>query len=165
MIQQYPDSAQVPGTRRPAPPPSVLSAARVMYAGAVASVILAITYVMTMSATKTAIEKKNPHFSASTLSTVTHVGVIIGTIGALIGAVLFIWIARSCKSGKNWARVTATVLAAVSVLGTLYDFVSAVAPAVRVFNLVLLLTGLAAVTLLWLGSSNAYFSFFKRPQF
>jgi len=35
----------------------------------------------------------------------------------LIGAALFIWIARSCKGGKNnWARVTTTVLFAVAVL-------------------------------------------------
>jgi len=165
MLQPYPDAAQVPEIQWPAPPPSVLNAVKVMYAGAAASVVLGIIYVVTAGATKAAIEQKNPQWSAGTLSTVTHAAVTIGAVVGLIAAALWIWIARSSKSGKNWARVTGTVFCVIAVLGSVYDLASPVATAVRIFNFVVLLIGLVAVALLWQRTSSAYFKFFKRPQF
>jgi hypothetical protein len=37
-------------------------------------------------------------------------------VAALIVAGLFVWIARKCMAGKNWARITATVLCALGIL-------------------------------------------------
>lgn len=165
MIQQFPDTSQAFEVERPARPASLLTAVKVMYAGAAARLILAILYLTTESDTRAAIAKKDPHMSASTLNTLAHAGVIAGAVVSLIGAVAFLRIARSCQKGKNWARVTATVLTAVAVLGTAYDLVNPVAPIVPIFNVVLNLIGLTAVVLLWLPTSGAYFRFFRRPQF
>ena len=165
MIQQFPGTSQHFQVERPARPASLLIAVKVMYAGAAARLILAILYLTTESDTRAAIAKKNPHMSASTLNTLAHGGVIVGAVVSLIGAVIFLGIARSCQKGKNRARVTATVLTAVAVLGTAYNLASPVAPVVPVFNVVLDLIGLTAVVLLWLPASSAYFRFFRRPQF
>lgn len=164
MIEPYPDAAQMPGIQRQAPPASVLNAVKVMYAGAVAEVVHAVIFFATLSATKTVIEKRDPSFSASHVSTLEHVVLIAGVVIALVGAALFIWIARSCQSGKNWARVTGTVLCAIGVALFIYDLGAPEAVAARIFALVIVLIGLVAVVLLWLGSSSAYFKFFKRPQ-
>lgn len=164
-MQPYPDAANMAEAQQPSAPGSVLNAVKVMYAGAAVSVINAVIYLVTQNSTKTAIAKKHPHLSASTLNTVTHVGVIIGAIVGLIGAALFIWIARSSRSGKNWARVTGTVFFAITVLGTVYNLVSGEAMVIGAMSFIVMAIGLAAVVLLWQASSNSYFSFFKRPQF
>jgi hypothetical protein len=163
MLQPYPDAAQVSDYQLTAPR-SVRTAVKIMYAGAGASVLHAAVYVATQGADKAAIERRYRHMSAGTVSTLTHVTVISGVIVCLLGAVLFTWIARSCKSGRNWARVTAAVLVVLGVLAAVYDLVSPRAAAVTIISFVVCLIGLAAVVLLWRGSASAYFTFFKRPQ-
>jgi hypothetical protein len=164
MLQPYPDAAQVSDYQQLTAPRSVRTAVKIMYAGAGASVLHAIAYVATQGAGKAAIERRYPHMPAGTVSTLTHVMVIAGVVVCLFGAVGFAWTARSCKSGRNWARVTATVLLVLGVLAAVYDLVSPRAAAVTIISFVVCLIGLAAVALLWRGSSSAYFKLFTRPQ-
>jgi hypothetical protein len=82
----------------------VLDAIKVMYAGAVFSVLDIIIDLADQSATKTAIKKKSPHLSLHSLNTIMHFAVIGDVAVGVLGALLFIWIARSCRSGKNWAQ-------------------------------------------------------------
>jgi hypothetical protein len=164
MLQPYPDAAQAADNHQLAAPTSVLTAVKIMYAGAVVSVLHAVVYVATQGADKTAIERRYRHMPAGTVSTLTHVTVIAGVVVCLLGAVGFAWIARSCKSGRNWARVTASVLAVLGVLAAVYDLVSPRAAAVTVVSFAVCLIGLVAVVLLWRGSSSAYFKLFTRPQ-
>jgi heme A synthase len=165
MIQQFPHTEQSIEIERPARPASLLTAAKVMYVGAAAALIQAILYLATESATKAAIAAKNPHMSASTVSTVAHAGVIVGAVVALIAMLVLLRIARRVLRGRNWARVAATVLFVVSVLGTAYDLSNAVAQIVAIFDVVITLIWLASVVLLWTPASSAYFKFFRRPQF
>jgi hypothetical protein len=166
MIQQYPNAAQNAELQRPEPPASLLRAVQVMYAGAILGPIHAVIYVITAGATKRAIEAKHPYWSASLVSTTTGIAVIGGAVIALMAAVLFVWIARSCRSGKNRARVTGTVLFVLAVLLLAYNLGPGVETTVNlIFNCAGVLIGLAAVVLLWQRSSSAYFTFFKRPQF
>jgi hypothetical protein len=165
MIQQYPASAQAPDLQRPDPPVSLRRAVAVMKAGAAVSVIQAITYVVTESATKRAIENGHPHMSASTVNTLTHVGVTVGVVIAVVAVIAFLRIARACAAGKNGARIRATVLCALGVLGTIYNLSASAATVSRVFGVAVNLIGLTAVVLLWQPRSSAWFSLFKRPQF
>src|SRR5580693_6236412 len=144
--------------KRPDPPAALLSAVKVMYAGAVFAVIQAVVFAVTAGATKSAIEAKHPHMSASTVSTVTH--------AAVISAVLFVWIARSCTAGKNRARITGTSLFAVAVLIAAYSLGPGAESTLQLILTILgALIGLAAVVLLWQHSSSTWFTLFKRPQF
>jgi|HubBroStandDraft_5_1064220.scaffolds.fasta_scaffold29513_2 hypothetical protein len=163
MILQYPHSAPAPGLQRPDPPVSLRRAVAVMYAGAAISVTQAITYVLTESATKRAIENGHPRMSASTVNTLAHAGVIIGAVIAVLAIIAFVSIARSCAAGKNSGRIAATVLCALAVLGTIYNLSASAATVNRIFGVAVNLIGLAAVVLLWRRSSSAWFSFFKRP--
>jgi hypothetical protein len=166
MIQQYPNAAQNSEIQQPEPPASLLRAVQVMYAGAILGLIHAVVYVITAGATKRAIEARHPHWSASLVSTTTGITVIGGTVIVLLAVVLYVWIARSCRRGKNWARVTGTVLFALAVLLLAYNLGPGVETTVSlIFNFAGVLIGLAAVVLLWRRSSSAYFTFFKRPQF
>jgi hypothetical protein len=163
MIQQYP--TQTTELERPDPPASLRQAVKVMYLGALLGAVHAVIYVVTAGAQKSAIAQRYPHLTPHHLATLTNIAVITGAVVAVIGAILYVWIARSCLKGKNGARVTGTVLFAIAVLGAVYDFISPLSTLNRIFVVVGVLTGLAAVVLLWQRRSSAYFAFFKRPQF
>jgi hypothetical protein len=166
MIQQHPNAARKPELDRPSPPASLLRAVKVMYVGAILGPIHAVIYVITAGATKRAIEAKHPYWSHSLVSTTTGIAVIGGAAVALLAALLYVWIARSCRSGKNRARVTGTVLFAVACLLTAYNFGPGVQTTFNmIFNCVGIVVALIAVVLLWQRASSAYFTYFKRPQF
>jgi ABC-type Na+ efflux pump permease subunit len=165
VVKPYTGPVERTGVDRPAIPASVLNAVKVMYAGAVFSVLDIIIGLTNQSATKTAIRKKSPHLSLHTLNNTVHIAVIGDIVVGVLGALLFIWIARSCRSGKNWARVTATVLCFIGFLGAVFHIIEPEATLNLIASFVLFLIGLAAVVLLWLRSSSAYFKYFKRPEF
>jgi hypothetical protein len=166
MIKQDPTAPQVHEFQRPDPPSSLLRAVKVMYAGAILGPIHAVIYVITADATKRAIEGKHPYWSHSLVNTTTGIAVIGGAAVTLMAALLYVWIARSCRSGKNWARITGTVLFAIVILLTAYNVGPGVETTLNmIFSCAGVLIGLVAVVLLWQRPSSAYFTFFKRPQF
>ena len=164
MIEHRLEAGQLPGSSQPAVPPAVRVAVRVMYAGAIASVIHAVVALATHGAMKAALAQKHPLWSPGTLSKLTTITVIATAVLALIGAVLFIAIARASKRGKNAARNTAAVLGAAGVLISIYDVEIGRSTATLAWGFAVTAIGLASVVLLWLPSSGAYFRYFKRPQ-
>jgi hypothetical protein len=152
MYQPYPGGAQLPETQRPPVPASVRNAVTVMYAGAVASLVYAIVFIMTLSATKRAIEQHSPQLTTSQALMASAI------VDGLIGAGLWIFIAQACKRGKNWARTTGTVLFGINTVQVLGGLPIPVAAPVKIFALVVWLVGLGAVVLLWQGSSSAFFT-------
>jgi hypothetical protein len=158
MYQPYPTGAQMPATQRPPVPPSVANAVRVMYVGALTSILGIVIDIVTVGATKTAIEKRSHHLSMSQINAVQHTLVAAFIIGGLIGAVVWIVLARLCKNGSNGARITGTVLFGLATLDTLVGAAAApVAGVVRGWALVVWLVGLVAVIFLWQRSSTAFF--------
>jgi hypothetical protein len=157
MYQPYPTSTQMPEVRRLPIPPSLTNAVKVMYAGAAASLLGIIIAIATAGATKNALENKSPHLTASQVASAQHVLVAGSIAGGLIAAALWVFIARMCKNGKNWARITATVLLAVSTVSMITTPLAPEAVMVKVWALVVWLAGLAAVVLLWRRSSTSFF--------
>jgi hypothetical protein len=157
MYQPYPTDAQMPEVQRPLVPPSVSNAVRVMYAGAAASLIGIVIDVLTVNATKAAIEKRSPHMSVSQINSVQH-GLVAGSIvSGVIAAALWILIARKCQQGKSWARLTGTVLFAIATIDTIGAGIAPEAGLVKVWIAVIWLLGLSAVILLWRRSSSEFF--------
>jgi hypothetical protein len=157
MYQPYPGGAQMPETQRPPAPASVRNAVRVMYAGAVASLVYAIVFITTLSATKRAIEQHSPQLTTSQVNGMQQALMTSAIVDGLIGAALWILIAQASKSGKSWARTTGTVLFGLDTVGVLGGLTIPIATPVKIFALVVWLVGLAAVTLLWRGTSSAFF--------
>jgi hypothetical protein len=160
-MQQYPGSTQMPEVQRQPAPASVLTAVKIMYAGAVTSILGIIIDIITVSATKTAIEKRSPSMTASQINSTQHVLVIGFVVAGLIGAGVWFWLARSNLAGKNWARITGTVLFALATVDSLIGLTGPVAALVKVWGLLVWLIGLAAIVFLWRRDSTA---FFKAPQ-
>src|SRR6516165_8175211 len=106
--QPYPGETQLPAI-----PQSVTRAVQLMYAGAVASLIGIVIALTTLSSIKSQIISKNPSLTTTQVNNAEHVAIGILIASGLIGAALWLWMAQSCKAGKNWARITSTVLFAI----------------------------------------------------
>jgi hypothetical protein len=157
MYQPYPGGAEMPVVRRPPAPASVRTAATVMYAGAVASLIGIVVDLTTLSATKSAIAKHFPQLTTSQVNGQGRVLMAGWIAGGLLAAGLWIFVAQACMRGKSWARTTGTVLFGIDTLQVLGGLAVPVAAPVKIFWFVVWLIGLAAVVFLWRGTSSAFF--------
>ncbi|GAA4510911.1 hypothetical protein GCM10023191_074240 [Actinoallomurus oryzae] len=97
----------------------------------------------------------------------TTAGVVVGGVGTLAEAGVWTWIAVKFRAGRNWARITGTVLSIVafaSVFSTIGFFMSssgkvtAVNVAAVLMDLVTVVIGLISVALLWSRSSATHFT-------
>jgi hypothetical protein len=167
MYQPFPGGAG--GGEPPEPalttaPPSITRAVRVMYAGAAASVIGIIVDLTTYSSLQNALatrkRKNGQPLTHAQVVDLAHVEVVALVVVGLIAAGLWIWMARSCRAGKSWARTVSTVLFAIS---TISAFVSVgggaltAGDATRIYGFVVWIVGLIAIILLWQRTSSDYF--------
>ena len=70
---------------------------------------------------------------------------------------MWIFVAQKCKAGKNWARITGSVLFAIATIDVIGAALAPEAGLVKIWVLVIWLIGLAAVVLLWRRSSTEFF--------
>jgi hypothetical protein len=164
MYQPYPSGGgQVPEPQRPEPPAPVLTAVKLMYAGAVVTAISLIVTLLTISSLKTAIHNRSPKLTSTQLHTAEVAVVVVAVIVGLISIGLWIWMASANKAGKNWARITATVFFGLDTLGVLASFAQAQTLLGRLISLVGWLVGLGAILMLWRKESSAYFAAPRLP--
>ncbi|WP_282779812.1 MULTISPECIES: hypothetical protein [unclassified Nocardia] len=158
--QPYPDAAVTP----PGPPRPVRNAYYLMLAGAVLTVLSTlIGFLQLPSLREEMAETTEGVFTQSELDTLVAVSFGVGVVFSLISVGLWVWMAFANRAGKNWARVTATVLFGLYTASMLFAVIGIFMPEARttvvstVFSVVLWCVGLAAVILLWNKQSTAYF--------
>jgi hypothetical protein len=156
-MQPYPTGTQMPEVQRPPLPPQVANALKAMYAGAAATIVGVVIEILTVNATKTAIEKHSPNLSASQVASTQHVLITGAIVGGLVALCAWIVIARACQNGHRWARITGTVFFALATVDTIVSAVSPVASPVKAWWPVIWLAGLTAVIFLWRPTSTAFF--------
>jgi hypothetical protein len=165
--QPYPGGTQLPEpAERPPVPQSITRAVQLMYAGAVASLIGIVIALTTLSSIKSQIISRNPSLTTTQVNNAEHVAIGILIASGLIGAALWLWMAQSCKAGKNWARITSTVLFAIQTINVLAG-AAAVASggASRIYSILIWLIGLGAIIFLWQRSSTEYFKSSAAPRY
>jgi len=162
MYQPYPSPGQMPEPVRPEPPDSVLTAVKLMYAGAIVSALSLIVGVVTIGSLRSALQRANPSYTSSQLHTAEVAGVVFIVVLGLIGIGLWIWMAMANKRGGNWARITATVFFGLNTVSLLVGLARPEPLASRLVGLLIWLIGLGAVVMLWRSESTA---FFKAPRY
>jgi hypothetical protein len=84
-----------------------------------------------------------------------------GAVTSLIGAGLWLWMARGSRAGKGWARTVSTVLFVIATISIIASVASAghraFGAATKLYELVGWLIGLVAIVLLWRRASADYF--------
>jgi len=138
-------------------PLSVARAVMVMYGGAALSIIGIFINITTLGV----ITKRLPLMSPALLASTQHQAIAEFIVGGLVGAAVWIFLAISCRSGMNWARIAGTVLFAIDtvyVVDVTIGLDRQDAPfGVRVYAVAVWLAGLAATTLLWQRPSSTFF--------
>jgi hypothetical protein len=165
MYQPYPSSGQPAEPLRPPVPAPVLTAVKVMYAGAAVSAVdLIIGLALIIVDIKAAARGR---FLGQSLAAQKPLVIMLWIVFSLVMIGLWLWMARANGQGRNWARILSTVLFGLATLQLRGDFTQPVSHAG--FGVTVLyyggtalfvaawLVGVAAVWLLWRPASSAFF--------
>ncbi|MFE3190697.1 hypothetical protein ACFXHA_16920 [Nocardia sp. NPDC059240] len=147
----------VPG--RPPRPQTVDYAFYLMLAGA-AMTLVALLYGLTQISRmrEKAVEASHANLTDSQIDMIVTVTIITTIVFSVISIGLWIWMAFMNRAGRNWARITGTVFFGLYTLSELFSVIAAKAGAIsNVISIVTWLVALAAVILLWIKQSSAYF--------
>ena len=117
---------------------------------------------VTIGSVKRAIQKAYPRYTASQIHRLEVADIFIAVIVGVIAIGLWLWMARANSRGKNWARITSTVLFAIETLSVLEALRGPKTAVGLIFPVLTWLVGLGAVWFLWRPESTA---FFKTPQY
>ena len=167
MYQPNPSSGQPVEPLRPSAPAPVLTAVKLMYAGAAVSAVeLIIGLALIIVDIKAAARGR---FLGHSLAAQKPLIIMVWIVFGLAVIALWLWMARANGQGRNWARFLSTVLFGLATL-QLRDVTQAVSHAgfgatVLYYGSTALfvaawLAGAAAVWLLWRPASSAFF----KPQ-
>ena len=154
MDQPYPSTGQPVEPLRPPAPEPVLDAVKLMYGGAVGTVvqlIIALFYVGDIKAYHLTVS--GHHLTAAQVSDWRPLIVTLVIVFALAVIALWLWMARAVGQGRNWARVLSTVLFGLATL----ELIGLHSAAQVFWAMLTWLTGLAAVWQLWRPASSAFF--------
>lgn len=167
-MPQYPNAPQMPPVdqpqRRQVPQPSsVRTAVRLMWVGAAISVIGLIISFASLSTLKSQIrdqlESSGQKVTQNMVDTGYTTGIVTMILFGVVGALLWLWMSWKNGQGRRWARIVATVFAALNLIGTVSSFARGSATtAALVVQLVGLLVGLVVVVLLWRKESTEFFN-------
>lgn len=150
MVQRYPSSSKPVDLQRPPATQSVLNAVKLMYAGAAVTTVSLILSLAFSSSLKPAIRKQYPHWTASQVNKAFNGFLSILIVEAVIGIGLWLLMAWANKQGKNWARITATVLFVLDTIFALLGFSTEPKTLLGLlFPLLTWVIGLGAVILIW----------------
>jgi len=136
----------------PVMPPSMITAVRLMYAGAAYALVWAIGTIAVWAS----IVRHYPAAGDHRLAGAVGLAVVV----TAVDIALWLGIARACRRGRSGARVAGTVLFALHTPGVLSVVASAqpgLGPA-KMLTLIGWLIGLGAVVALWQRPSSAFFS-------
>ena len=152
---------------RPSVPRSartVRAAVKLMYAGAAVSTVNLIILMALIGDIKAYHAVLGYHLTAAQVSRFTTGFITLWIVWALVPIALWLWMARACGRGRNWARIVSTVLFGVATLDLTGAFGPpgfrlSLAPTVYGPTIPVLywLVGLAVVWLLWRPASRAHF--------
>jgi hypothetical protein len=157
MYQSYPTGGDGPIPQRPEPPPPVITATRLMYAGAAISAIDFIVGLTTISSLKSAFQSADPSLTSSQVNADVGAVLGIGAFFALVGIGLWLWMAFANRRGRSWARIVATVLFGLDTVLLLTVLLQPHIAFSLVVEILIWLAGLGAIILLWNRESSAYY--------
>jgi hypothetical protein len=158
MVQPNPSAGRMPGSVYSEPPPSVVMAVRLMYAGAVVSALSLIVGLATIGGLRNSLHKAQPTLTPTQLHDLQTIVVVGSIFIGLISIGLWLWMALMNKAGKSWARIVATVLFGLDTLFLLLGVARSGAAAGTLVSILTWLIGLGAVIYLWRKDASAYFS-------
>jgi hypothetical protein len=152
-----------------APPSSIATAVKLMYVGALISLIGLVISLLSIGDMRSAVEeslrKQGKKLDPSVVDSAVTGGIIIGVVVGLIGIGLWVWMARKNQGGRSWARIVATVLGALNILFTVAGLSRSTSTTVAtIVNVISALLALVILVLLWRKESSDYYAARSAPR-
>ena len=165
----YPQGSE-PAAQQMAPPKSILTAVKLMWAGAVLSAIGLVVGLVTLGSLKDNIRdqlaKNNKTYTQSDINTAYNITIASIIVIGVLGIGLWLWMAWANGNGRKWARVVATVLGVVNVLLTLVSLAQSQATAGSVIlSVISAVLAIVILVLLWRKESSSYYLARSQPRF
>ena len=157
MYEPYPSAGPSPEPQRIQPPRSVLSAVKLMYAGAALEVLAVIIALVTIGSLKSDIFKTHPNYTSAQLHTAEVARTVPLAAGAVITIALWLWMAWANGRGRSWARVVSALFFGINTLDLLISFFLVHAAATLIIGVVIWLVGLAAIVLIFSKDSGPFY--------
>jgi hypothetical protein len=159
MSYQPPFEGNWMNLHRRSTPPSVQNAVRLMYVGAGIQLIELMMSLATIGQFRRAVASASSiALTASQLHAAEVFGVGYLVIAGLIGAAVWVWMARKNNAGRRWARILASVFFGFSTLGVLVVIAEPNTGMVKILPVLNWLVGLCAIVLLWRRDSGEFFT-------
>ncbi len=146
---------------RPRIPGSVLTAVRLMYAGAAVSLVNVIVNLTAVSQIKIAFETQHP-LAQNAAQGVAALAAAAVVITGAVGIGLWLKLASASRKGRNWARTAGTILFGLDTIGLLGTLGRTGIPVAKTFGVLIWLIGFIAVIELWRRQSSDYFDSRRR---
>lgn len=168
----YPEGG-MPASGQQAPPPpekpqSVTYAVYLMIAGSVLSLIGLIVGFATLdkAGIRDALESSGTSVTQDQVDTAYSVTITAVIVIGIIGILLWLWMAWKNGQGRSWARIVATVLAALNIIFFLMSLtgVQQTTSASLIARIISVLIAIAVLVLLWRGESTRYYEGVKASQ-
>jgi hypothetical protein len=142
------------------PPPSIQNAVRFIYAGAV---IQALSVILDIPAVRGRIESFHATgsatpFTSGQLNTAEVGSVRFLIFGGVVGASLWLWMARKNKAGRRWARGLSTAFFAIYTVVLVAIIGQPVTAGNKIIPVAEWLVGLLAIALLWQRESSDFYT-------
>jgi uncharacterized membrane protein len=144
-------------------PPSIRTAVRLMWAGAVLSAVGVLATFTQRDTIREAVEDSDSSLTQSEIDTAVNIGVGVSVLFGVVGVGLWLWMAWANGQGKSWARVMATVFGALNLIGTVINLASASATGVGLaLGLVGLVLSAVILVLLYRPESSRFYEAHSR---
>jgi hypothetical protein len=166
-LQPYPSRGQRPqaGKQSPELPRAVLSAVKVMYAGAVLSAVQLALALAFSGGLQGAIHKQYPRYSASQVHSAAMSLITATVVTQVLAIGLWVLMSWANRRGMNWARLAASGLFALNTLDFLEYARQPTVIGPLVLTTLVWLAGLGAITLLWQRDSSAFYAAATRSRY
>lgn len=109
------------------------------------------------------LHKSGTQLTDTQVNTAATVSIAFSVVISVLFALLLVWLGVKVLAGRNWARITVTVLLGLGVLSGLYSLTRSGGAAALVLDLVTLVVSIAVLVLLW-GPAAARAHYAKRPE-
>jgi hypothetical protein len=139
-------------------PPEVERAALGLFALVALNLVNLIVSLTQREAFADVLRDRNTGLTESQIDTAVTVGIVTSVVFGLAFMALYVWLAFMLRQGRNWARVTVTVLLG---LGVVFGLVGLVQPGTtlgKLIDVLTLATAVVVIVLLWRPAASAFFT-------
>ena len=157
-----------PTTAAPEQPSSIRTAVRLMWAGAALSVLSLLVSLLALDSMESRVRRRltasDTGLTSDDVDGLLGVIVAFAVITALIGVLLWLWMAWKNGQGRSWARVVATVLGGLNLLSSMFAMASQPGTLELLLTLANVALAVVILVLLWSKPSSAFYDAVKRHR-